>query len=148
MDLYSQLNNIVKDNFVDGEVNLENLIISKSLYFITEERKIFFIGHVININLKHRIASICFIKDHHFYLVATSTDFKRQGYAFDLFKSILDVIKNATLHVRNKNESAKQLYHKLGFKQTNFIPHLYDCTTDPDDGIEMSYVTKESFLGF
>jgi ribosomal protein S18 acetylase RimI-like enzyme len=140
--LYTQLALIVEYNFADNEVNLQELITGKQLYFITEDRKVFFINRVVNMKMKNKIASICFVKNNHFYLVATCVNFMRQGYAFSLLKFILDILKTANLNVRSKNQNAIDLYSKLGFIQKCIKPNYYDQTSIPDDGIEMEYNEK------
>lgn len=63
--------------------------------------------------------------------VAVASEFRRQGVAAEMLRTLMLCgrergILNFTLEVRAKNESALQLYEKLGFERAGVRPNFYE----------------------
>lgn len=63
--------------------------------------------------------------------VAVASEFRRQGVAAEMLRALMLCgrergILNFTLEVRAKNESALQLYEKLGFERAGVRPNFYE----------------------
>ncbi len=62
--------------------------------------------------------------------VAVSSQYRRQGVGEKLVRELIERLKNNSVHcltleVRQSNESAIAMYHKLGFSQVGRRPNYY-----------------------
>lgn len=145
MKLYSQLNYIIDRNFAENEVKIESLIIQCSLYYITVNGNIFFLSRVIDVDVNDDVASVCFVRDNHIFLLCTRNKYKGLGYAKNLLQNVLDVLKIANLNVRASNASAIGLYTSLGFRKSQIKRNYYNYSSINEDAIEMTYNSEDFF---
>lgn len=148
MRLYQQFSNIIDGQFAENEVVIESLIIHCSLYYIMSNGKIYFHNRIIDVDIDGDIASLCFVRNNHIFLICTSERYRGMGYARTLLSNVLNIIKKAKLNVRVSNTTAIGLYISLGFQQSRIKRNYYNYTSVNEDAIEMVYDSTDFFSDF
>lgn len=140
-ELISELENVIRGNFPEGETNVAQLIEHCSLYYITTSRNVYFLKKVTTKEVEE-VAGVCFFKNDIIYSFAVSMEYQRQGYGKRLLKGVISQLKHVNLTVRSKNTNAISMYEKAGFIFMGIKRNFYRFSSVNDDGIAMSITKK------
>lgn len=132
------------DNFIKGEVNERDILTLCSVFYITEDRQIFYQkDRILDEKTDFVITASCFVRDNKIILFSVRRSYRRMGYGENLLSFVLSKYNNLELFVRESNIPALSLYKKLGFKETRTVENFYSYTRKNETGIEMKFETEK-----
>lgn len=128
MKLIDEIYNVIKGNFYENETDINSLIETCSLYFITENHTIYYVEKIDKNTICDTITSLCFISKNTLCCVCTNKNFQRKGYSKQILSNILLRYDYLNLCVRVSNYSAIKLYLELGFVIKKLYDNFYSYT--------------------
>ena len=137
--LLEEIENVLKDNFIDGEVKLDQLVDYCDLYYITSDSIIKNVNKIKQGYQNDYIVGICFVRNNIIYCFCILKNCQKQGYAKKLLRYVLSHHSRVELHVRCSNVNAIDLYSKCGFNIINVIPDFYQYTSNNEHAFKMEY---------
>ena len=139
MRLFDEINLVLEDNVIPGEVVLEDLFNNTSLYYMNVKGQILFLNKIKDISVDESVIGLAFVKNSCLYFFCVKKDHQNRGRATAFLRAIVKREQHLRLKVRSQNESAKAVYQKVGFREIDISPNYYSYTAILDDAINMQY---------